>query len=101
MAHRKGGQHMRIVCAMVLVVGLAVPARAQDERGWTVFGAFNGSSNADGTVMKLDPALNYRFNRHFQTYAGLPFYFVDLSSTAPSTTTSNGSGFVTGVGNAF
>jgi hypothetical protein len=102
----KGGQRMRIMCAMVLVVGLAAPARAQDERGWTLFGGFYGSSNTDGTIMKLDPALNYRFNRHFQTYAGLPFYFVNPSSTAISTstttaTTSNGSGFVSGVGNAF
>ena len=97
---------MRIACAIVLVVGLAVPARAQDERGWTLFGGFNGSSNSAGTVMKLDPGLNYKFNRHFQTYAGLPFYFVNLSSTATSTSTTttatpSGNGFVSGLGNAF
>ena len=97
---------MRIVCAIVLVVGLALPARAQEDRGWTLFGGFNGSSNSDSAVMKLDPALSYRFNRHFQTYAGVPFYFVNLSSTVTSTSTTapstpNGNGFVTGIGNAF
>ena len=93
---------MRIVCAIVLVIGLAVPARAQDERGWTLFGGFNGSSNSDGTVMKVDPALDYRFNRHFDAYAGLPVYFVNLSSTVAATnTTTSGSGFVSGLGNAF
>jgi len=94
---------MRILCAIVIVIGLAMPARAQDERGWTLIGGFYDSSNTDGTIMKLDPALSYRFNRHFQTYAGLPFYFVNLSSTATSasTMTSNGSGLVSGVGNAF
>ena len=96
---------MRLACAIVLVVGLALPAKAQDERGWGLSGSFNGSSNSDGTVMKVDPALGYRFNNHFQTYAGVPFYFVNVSSTTTSTTTATttptAGGFVNGIGNAF
>src|SRR5213593_4473027 len=96
---------MRLACAIVLVVGLAMPAKAEDGRGWGLSGSFNGSSNSDGTVMKVDPALGYRFNNHFQTYAGVPFYFVNVSSTAMTTsttpTTSTPSGFVNGIGNAF
>jgi hypothetical protein len=70
-------------------------------------GSFSGSSNSDGTVMKAAPVLGYNFNNHFQTYAGVPFYFVNLSSTATSTTTSTtpttstSGGFVNGIGNAF
>jgi len=71
---------MRLACAIVLVVGLALPAKAQEERGWSFSGSFNGSSNTDGIVMKVDPALGYRFNNHFQTYAGVPFYFVNVSA---------------------
>src|SRR5215467_1092733 len=94
---------MRLACTIVLVVGLALPAKAQEERGWSFSGSFNGSSNSDGTVMKASPILGYTFNNHFQTYAGVPFYFTNLSSTATSTTstTSTPSGFVNGVGNAF
>src|SRR6266516_4505074 len=92
---------MRLACAIVLVVGLAMPAKAEDGRGWGLSGSFNGSSNSDGTVMKVDPALGYRFNNHFQTYAGVPFYFVNVSSTTTSTTTPTPGGFVNGIGNAF
>ena len=93
---------MRLVCAIVLVMGLVLPARAQDERGWSFSGSFSGSSNSGGTVMKTEPVLGYAVNNHFQTYIGLPLYFVNLSATpstmtAPSTT----SGFQNGIGNAF
>src|SRR5213594_4215797 len=93
---------MRLACAIVLVMGLVLPAKAQDERGWSFSGSFSGSSNSGGTVMKTEPVLGYTVNNHFQTYIGLPLYFVNLSATpstmtAPSTT----SGFQNGIGNAF
>src|SRR5262249_3919119 len=93
---------MRLACTIVLVVGLALPAKAQEERGWSFSGSFNGSSNTDGTVMKAAPILGYTFNNHFQTYAGVPFYFVNMSSTTtPTTGTASTGGFVNGIGNAF
>src|SRR5947208_2350357 len=94
---------MRLACAIVLVVGLALPAKAQDERGWSFSGSFNGSSNTDGIVMKTVPTLGYTFSSHFQTYAGVPFYFANLSSTTTSTTstTSTPGGLVSGIGNAL
>jgi hypothetical protein len=98
---------MRLACAIVLLLGLVLPARAEQEQGWGFAGNFSGSSNSDGTVMKVAPMLDYNFNSHFQTYAGLPFYIVNPSSTAASTTTtttpttSTSGGFVSGIGNAF
>jgi hypothetical protein len=89
---------MRVACAVILVVGLALPAIAEDERGWTFSGNFSGSSNSDGTVLKAAPMLGYTLNSHLQTYAGLPFYFVNISSTS---TTSTAGGFSNGIGNAF
>src|SRR2546429_9686272 len=86
---------------MVLVVGLALPAKAEQERGWSFSGSFNGSSNSDGTVMKAAPILGYTFNNHFQTYAGVPFYFANLSSTTTSTTSTTSGGLVSGIGNAL
>ena len=64
---------MRLACAIVLVVGLALPAKAQDERGWSFSGSFNGSSNTDGIVMKTVPTLGYTFSSHFQAMPECPF----------------------------
>ena len=78
---------MRLAWTIVLVAGLALPAKAEEEQGWSFSGSFNGSSNTDGVVMKAAPVLGYKFNNHFQTYAGVPFYFVNMSSTAMTTST--------------
>ena len=88
---------MRFVCAIILVVGVAMPIHGEDVQGWSFSGSLNGSSNSDGVVIKAQPATSYTFNNHFQTYVGLPFYFVDISSTATSTA----GGFENGIGNAF
>jgi len=89
---------MRLVCAIILAVGLALPAQAADDgRGWSFSGRFSGSSNSDGLVTKADPALGYSFNNHWSTYTGVPFYFVNRSSSTTTTT----SGSMSGVGNAF
>src|SRR5437667_4532528 len=76
-----GEQSMRLACAIVLVMGLVLPAKAQDERGWSFSGSFSGSSNSGGTVMKTEPVLGYAVNKHLQTYIRLPLYFVHLSET--------------------
>ena len=34
---------MRVICAIVLIIGLAIPAHAQEERGWSFSGYFNRS----------------------------------------------------------
>jgi hypothetical protein len=93
---------MRFMCAVVLVVGMALPAQAQDDRGWSLSGSFSGSSNSSGVVTKAEPVLSYAFNKTFSTYAGLPVYMVNLSSTTDtSTTTTASNGFMSGIGNAF
>jgi len=92
---------MRCFSAVLIVVGLAMPALAEDEQGWTFSGRFQGSSNASGLIMKLDPTVGYSFNRHFQTYAGLPVYLVNESSTSTTSTTPASPGFVNGIGNAY
>lgn len=97
---------MRFTCVLILVATFALPAVAQNEQGWTFAGSFNGSANSDGTVMKATPMLGYMFNRHFQTYTGLPVFFVNApstTSTATSTTSTptNPGGFMSGLGNVL
>ena len=83
----------------LMIVMFALPSLAQqDSGGWSLSGRFQGSNNSAGTVLKADPTLGYSFNRHFQTYLGLPAYFVNESSTIQTTSTS---GFVSGLGNAY
>lgn len=86
----------RFLSAIFVVAGIALPVQGQDERGWNVSGRFSGSSNSSSVVLKADPSIGYTFNHYFQTYAGLPVYFVNESST---TTTSTG--FMNGIGNAY
>jgi hypothetical protein len=74
----------------------ALPALAQQgNQGWSLSGRFQGSSNSDGLVLKADPRVGYSFNHHFQTYFGLPAYFVNESSTI-QTQTATTSGFISG-----
>ena len=92
---------MRCFCAVLIIAGLALPVLGEDGQGWTFSGHFQGSSNHSGLIMKLDPTVGYSFNRHFQTYAGLPVYFVNDSSTLTTSTTPASTGFVNGIGNAY
>jgi hypothetical protein len=89
---------MRLLCAVLTVAVLAGPMYAEEGKGWTFSGRFQGSSNADGLVTKADPTIGYGLNPHVQTYAGVPFYFVNTSSTVTQQTTT---GFVSGLGNAY
>ena len=90
---------IRTICALTLIVGLALPLHAQDLNRWSLSGSFTGSSNSDGLVTKVDPSLGYAFSNHFSTYVGVPFYFVNRSSN--TVTTSTTSGTMNGIGNAF
>jgi hypothetical protein len=85
-----------LVC-FALLFGSVLNAHAQDERGWTFSGRLQGSSSSSGAVLKADPSLGYVFNRHIETYAGVPFYFVNPSSN----TTGAATGSVSGPGNVY
>src|SRR5690242_9293550 len=93
---------MRGLCTVFIVVALAMPVLAEDGQGWTFSGRFQGSSNSSGLVMKADPTLGYSFSRNFQTYVGLPVYFVkDSATTSTIATTQTSNAFINGLGNAY
>jgi hypothetical protein len=89
---------VRLLCSVLSLAVLAMPSHAEEGKGWMFSGRFLGSSNSDGLVTKADPTIGYSLNPHVQTYAGIPFYFVNVSSTATQQTTT---GFVSGIGNAY
>jgi hypothetical protein len=89
------GKHRPYFWAVLIITGFALPGLAEDSRGWTFTGGLQGSSNSSGLVIKADPSVGYGFGRHVRTYAGLPVYFVDQTSTTQASSTVNG------IGNAY
>jgi hypothetical protein len=66
----------------------------KEERGVTLYEAFEGSTNTDGQAMDLNTTAGYIFNRHFSWDAGLPVFFLNGTSTTGSKVSSNGIGDV-------
>ena len=71
--------------------------KADEEKGFTFYETVQGSSNELGQVMKLDTTMGYDFTKHFGVDFGLPYYFVNPSSTE---TTSGGASH-NGIGDAY
>ena len=73
----------------------AQPTGQDQDKGFSSYVEFQGSSNSLGQVMSLDSSVGYNFNQHFGADLGLPFYFVHSSAS----TTSGGITSNTGLGN--
>jgi hypothetical protein len=71
--------------------------KADEEKGFTFYETFQGSTNELGQVMKLDTTVGYDFTKHYGVDFGLPFYFVNPSSTE----TSSGGTSHNGIGDAY
>ncbi len=89
----------------LLPLAITIPAfaqqkptdKAEEEKGFTFYETFQGSTNELGQVMKLDTTVGYDFTRHYGVDFGVPFYFVSASSTE----TSSGGASHNGIGDAY
>src|SRR5712691_9218538 len=61
----------------------------QDDKGFTSYAEFGGSSDSDGRVFELDSSIGYNFTKHFGMDMGVPIYFVQASSSTTGGSTSN------------
>jgi hypothetical protein len=61
----------------------------QDDKGFTSYAEFGGSSDSDGRVFELDSSVGYNFTKHFGMDMGVPIYFVQASSSTTGGSTSN------------
>jgi hypothetical protein len=79
------------------------PTKPQDEeKGYTLYEQFEGSSNTLGQVMKFDTSAGYNFNRFWGVDFGIPVYMVRASTTSTSTTTTTTSlSSGNGIGDAY
>jgi hypothetical protein len=93
-------QHRLFFATLALIAALCGMAAAQaapaqsgdDDKGFTSYAQFAGTSNSDGQVYKLDPSVGYNFSGHFGMDVGIPVYFVRASSTTAGPTSTNGIG---------
>src|SRR5260370_35976433 len=68
-------------------------ANPANEKGFTSYTEFGGTTDSDGQVYSLDSSVGYNFNQHFGVDLVLPIYFVRAaSSTTGGGTSTNGLG---------
>jgi hypothetical protein len=90
----------KLLLAMLALLAVAtaqsVPAApSQGDTGFTSYVEFDGTSNAEGQVYRLNSSVGYSFTEHFGVDVGVPVYFLRPSSSTTgttSTTSSNGLG---------
>lgn len=71
----------------------AVPATpVQGDTGFTSYVEFDGTSNADGQVYRLNSSVGYTFTEHFGVDVGVPIYFVRPSASNTTGASGNGLG---------
>ncbi len=71
----------------------SVPATpATGDTGFTSYVEFDGTSNVEGQVYRLNSSVGYSFTEHFGMDVGVPVYFVRPSSSVTGGTSGNGLG---------
>jgi hypothetical protein len=93
----------KLLLAMLALASIAaaqsVPAApSQGDTGFTSYVEFDGTSNAEGQVYRVNSSVGYSFTPHFGVDAGVPVYFVRPSSSVTGTT---GSTSGNGMGNPY
>src|SRR5579864_1609963 len=90
---------LEILALVAIAAAQSVPAApAQGDTGFTSYVEFDGTSNAEGQVYRLNSSVGYSFTQHFGMDVGVPVYFVRPSSSISGTT---GSTSGNGVGNPY
>ena len=65
---------------------------AQSDTGFTSYVEFDGTSNAEGQVYRVNSSIGYTFTQHFGLDIGVPVYFVRPSSSVTGGVSGNGLG---------
>ncbi|HLX75540.1 MAG TPA: hypothetical protein VKR26_12415, partial [Terriglobales bacterium] len=81
---------VRFLLATLVLAAMAtaqsVPAApSQSDTGFTSYVEFDGTSNAEGQVYRLNSSIGYSFTEHFGVDVGAPVYFVRPSSSTGGT----------------
>jgi len=82
----------------LLVVSAVAQARSQgatkggEQRGFTWTEAYEGSGNTDGFITDINSTVGYIFGEHFAMNMGVPYLFVEPSTSKTGTTSASGLG---------
>ena len=90
-------RHTILPWAGFLAVAAGLHAQNSESQGFTFGANFQGSTNALGTVTKVDASGGYFFNRYWRIDIGIPFYSVFPSDS----TAAAGNSSVRGIGNVY
>jgi hypothetical protein len=85
------------LCLLLLVSAGLCAESSGEETGFTFAERFFGSYGSVGQLNKLDTSVGYNFNKHFGVAAGIPYYFVNSSTSLDA----SGDRAVNGLGNAY
>lgn len=97
---------MRVAIAMICsglllsaanLAGQSPDKTKDEEKGFTLYEQFEGSSNTLGQVTKFETTAGYNFNRFFGVDAGVPLYIVRASASSTTTTSRSSNG----IGDAY
>jgi len=90
---------LRSIAVVVCMAACGLRGQESGESGrFTFEGRVQGSANSLGSVTRLDSSAGYQLSRRWSLSLGVPYYFVNPSS---STQASTGTGSFSGVGNVF
>ena len=85
-----------IAVAVLLAASAAAQSKsessAKDDTGFTASVEFGGTSNSAGQVYEIDSSVGCTFTKHFGMDVGVPFYFVNGSSSTAGSTSGSGVG---------
>ena len=95
----------RFHCLLLVVVlpfSLAVPALSQarpqgatktnEQNGFTWTETYEGSGNTDGFITDINSTVGCTFAEHLAVNVGLPYFFIEPSTSKTGTTSANGMG---------
>jgi len=74
------------------VTSPGLPKSAVEPKGFTWTETFEGSGNTDGFITDINSTVGYIFNAHFSVDFGIPYSFVQPSTSKTGTTFANGIG---------
>ena len=90
---------MVVVSPLLLVTYLAGQARTQQaptggiaQKGFTWTETYEGSGNTDGFITDINSTVGYIFGEHFVMDMGVPYLFIEPSTSKTGTTSASGMG---------
>ena len=84
---------LALIGLAAMAAGQSVPQTpTQGDTCFTSYVEFDGMSNAEGQVYRVNSSIGYTFTQHFGLDIGVPVYFVHPSSSVTGGTSGNGLG---------